>query len=68
MAHNDGGIGVVAVAGGAMVFGDTGVGTMPELYDEGSGRWFTLPHAMIQPRAATGMASVPAALVADRLQ
>ena len=40
--------GVEAVAGGLLV----SEGAMqPELYDEQSGRWFTLPHQMEAPRA-----------------
>jgi uncharacterized protein (DUF2384 family) len=41
--------------------------TPPELFDEESRRWLTLPHAMVEPRKATGLVSVPAAaLVAER--
>ena len=35
-----------------------------ELYDEESGRWFKLPHAMVKPRHSTGLVSVPAAALA----
>jgi hypothetical protein len=35
-----------------------------EMYDEESGRWFTLPHAMVEQRNSTGLASVPAAALA----
>jgi hypothetical protein len=47
----------LAVAGGLIVVGS---GTAPELYDE-TGRWFTLPHAMVQQRKATGLVPVAAA-------
>jgi hypothetical protein len=53
----------VAVAGGLLAVGVN----PPELYDEESRRWLTLPHAMVEPRKATGLVSVPAAaLVAER--
>ena len=38
-----------------------GLAGRPKLYDEESGRWLTLPHAMVQPRQATGLISLPAA-------
>eukprot|EP01046_Picozoa_sp_COSAG06_P054395 COSAG06_NODE_9677_length_1846_cov_1.724671_1_plen_482_part_10 len=60
MAHQHSDISTVAVAGGLLAVG--GVHT-PELYDEESGRWFTLPHAMEQRRQGTGLVSVPAAVL-----
>ena len=60
MAHAHVDMSPVAVAGGLLAVGVT----TPELYEEGTGRWFTLPHAMahkIQKRKATGLISVPAA-------
>jgi hypothetical protein len=33
----------------------------PELYDEESGRWLTLPHTMVEPRRNAGLVSVSAA-------
>ena len=47
--------GAAAVAGGLVV------GGCPELYDEESGRWVTLPHAMVEPGRKSGLISVPAA-------
>ena len=65
LAHRHGNISAVAVAGGLLAVGGRRVA--PELYDEESGRWLTLPHAMVEPRKATGLVSVPAAaLVAER--
>jgi N-acetylneuraminic acid mutarotase len=70
MAHQHGNISIMAVAGGLLAVGFTvavaggllAVGFVPpELYDEGSGRWVTLPHAMVELRQATGLISVPAA-------
>jgi hypothetical protein len=61
MAHKHGTTSTVAVAGGLLTTG----GMSPELYDEESGRWVTLPHAMAKQRDAAGLISVPvAALVA----
>jgi hypothetical protein len=61
MAHKHGSISAVAVAGGLLTTG----ASSPQLYDEGSGRWVTLPHAMAEKRGAAGLISVPvAALVA----
>ena len=57
MAHKHGNISAVAVAGGLLAVG----ATPPELYDEESERWVTLPHAMAGRRKATGLVSVPAA-------
>eukprot|EP01046_Picozoa_sp_COSAG06_P028305 COSAG06_NODE_2542_length_6702_cov_6.759049_1_plen_280_part_10 len=50
-------ISAVAVAGGMLAVGVS----PPELYDEGSGRWLTLPHAMVQPRSNVGLVSASAA-------
>jgi hypothetical protein len=58
MAQKHDNTSAVAVAGGLLVMGLAG---RPELYDEDSGRWLTLPHAMVQPRKATGLISLPAA-------
>jgi hypothetical protein len=61
MAHKHGNISAVAVAGGLLTTG----ASSPQLYDEGSGRWVTLPHAMAKQPDAAGLISVPvAALVA----
>ena len=61
MAHKHGTTSTVAVAGGLLT---TGINS-PQLYDEGSGRWVTLPHAMAKQRDFAGLISVPvAALVA----
>eukprot|EP01046_Picozoa_sp_COSAG06_P018192 COSAG06_NODE_1258_length_10078_cov_2.895280_2_plen_504_part_00 len=57
-AHSHSNISTVAVAGGLIVVGGA---TVPEMYDEESGRWFTLPHAMVQQRKATGLVPVAAA-------
>jgi hypothetical protein len=57
MAHQHANISAVAVAGGLLVVGVNS----NELYDEESGRWLTLPHAMVQPRKGAGLVSVPAA-------
>jgi N-acetylneuraminic acid mutarotase len=58
MAQKHGNISTVAVAGGLIVVGGEAA---PELYEEESGRWFTLPHAMVQQRKATGLVPVAAA-------
>jgi hypothetical protein len=64
MAHTCGNNSTVAVAGGLLVVASRvlalGGALSPELYDEGSGRWLTLPHAMVEQRGGTGLASVPA--------
>ena len=59
MAHKHGNISIMAVAGGLLV-----VGSKPELYDEASGRWLKLPHAMAEKRQGGGLVSVPAAALA----
>ena len=59
--HKHGDCAAVAVAGGMVVIG----GRHPdELFDEASGRWFELPHAMAEPRASTQLVSVPATALA----
>ena len=58
MARSHSAVSAVAVAGGLIVVGGNAA---PELYDEESGRWFTLPHAMVQQRRATGLVPVAAA-------
>jgi hypothetical protein len=58
MAQEHRNVSAVTVAGGLLAVGG---GHMSELYDEESGRWLTLPHAMVEPRAGTGVALVPAA-------
>ena len=57
MAHAYGHLRTVAVAGGLLLVGFN----HPELYEEESGRWLTLPHGMVEQRKATGLISVPAA-------
>jgi hypothetical protein len=60
MAHTHGNISTVAVAGGLLAMG----ANPSELYDEDSGRWLTLPHAMADQRTGTkgtGLVSMPAA-------
>ena len=59
--------GAVEVAGGLLAVGIDGWAgptplglDAPELFDEESGRWFTLPHSMAEPRIAARVASVPA--------
>ena len=49
----------VAVAGGLLAMG----ANRSELFDEESGRWLTLPHAMADKRKGAGLISVPAAAV-----
>jgi hypothetical protein len=60
MAHAHGNISAVSVAGGLLAVGVNS----PELYEEETGRWITLPHAMIAKRQGVGLASVPAAALA----
>eukprot|EP01046_Picozoa_sp_COSAG06_P036774 COSAG06_NODE_4086_length_4588_cov_57.562932_2_plen_519_part_00 len=57
MANKHGDPSAVAVAGGLLKTG----AKVSELYDEGSGRWLKLPHAMVQPRNGAGLVSVPVA-------
>jgi hypothetical protein len=58
MAHQHGNSSAVAVAGGLLAVGGR---VAPELYDEESGRWLTLPHTMVEPRRNAGLVSVSAA-------
>jgi hypothetical protein len=60
MAHKHGNISTVAVAGGLLAVGLN----PPELYDEESGRWVTLPHGMVEQRQGVGLVSMPAAALA----
>eukprot|EP01045_Picozoa_sp_COSAG04_P016879 COSAG04_NODE_1449_length_6694_cov_8.506748_2_plen_259_part_00 len=56
--------GVVAVAGGMVAVGGGYNDDSPaELFDEASGRWFVLPHPMVEPRTrcAASVLSLPAA-------
>eukprot|EP01045_Picozoa_sp_COSAG04_P016717 COSAG04_NODE_1420_length_6837_cov_13.629564_6_plen_385_part_00 len=72
MTHARNGPAAVVVAGGMLVVGgDRGedmhnVLLVPdELFDEESGQWFNLPHAMAQPRMqANSVVSLPAAALA----
>ena len=57
LVHEHGSISVMAVAGGLLAVDVDS----SELYDEGSGRWLTLPHAIAEPRAGAGLVSLPAA-------
>ena len=66
MAHARSGHAVVAVAGGLLAVGGCGRrgrsrdGSLPpdELFDEASGRWFKLPHLMVQPRSCACYAAL----------
>jgi hypothetical protein len=60
MAYQHFNISAVAVAGGLVVVSEDG-DIHNELYDEESGRWVTLPHAMVSRRGGAGLVSVPAA-------
>eukprot|EP01045_Picozoa_sp_COSAG04_P000873 COSAG04_NODE_25_length_37336_cov_18.966941_17_plen_534_part_00 len=65
MAHGRSQPAAVAVAGGFVVVGGAhGPGVPNELFDEESGRWFVLPHAMAQPRASLSAVSLPASALA----
>jgi hypothetical protein len=57
MARKHRQISAVAVAGGLIVVGTTAL----ELYEEETGRWLTLPHAMAELRKGAGLVPVPAA-------
>ena len=46
---------VVAVMGGLLAVGR---GTFNELFEEASGRWFGLPHPMVEPRVGTELVSL----------
>jgi len=71
MAHGRRQHGVVAVRGGMLVVGGVPPGEdleppydpIPpdELFDEASGRWFELPHPMVEPRQQTCVVSLPVA-------
>jgi hypothetical protein len=64
MARPHANISAVAVCSGLVVAGGN---KLPELFEEESGRWVALPHAMAEPRQGTGLISLPAAaLVALR--
>jgi hypothetical protein len=70
MAHGHSNISAVAVAGGMLLVSvdedDYPNEACPnELYDEQSGRWFKLPHAMAQLRSSTRLASMPAAVLIE---
>ena len=59
MAHARSGHAVVPVAGGLLAVGGCyryssrdGPPPPDELFDEASGRWFVLPHSMVQPRSS----------------
>lgn len=58
-ARND--LDVVAVAGGLLAVGAPLHNSCNELYDEESGRWFSLPHPMSEPRVSTNLVLMPAA-------
>ena len=64
MAYQHFNISTMAVAGGLLAVSVDEDRDPNELYDEGSGRWFRLPHAMVEHRKATGLISVPAAALA----
>ena len=54
------------MAGGLLAVGgaraDAAGGLPPdELFDDGSGRWFELPHPMAEPRRDTAVVPLPAA-------
>ena len=72
MAHAREEPGAAAVAGGLVVAGGAlspfgeGADVPDELYDEASGRWFELPHAMAEPRLSTRAVSLPAAALGQR--
>jgi hypothetical protein len=60
MASMHGDPSAVAVSGGLVIVSED-ASDRNELYDEESGRWFALPHAMVQSRQAAGLVSVPVA-------
>jgi hypothetical protein len=59
MAHFHSNKSAVAVSGGLLVVSVDKDNDPNELHNEGSRRWFQLPHAMSVPRASTGLVSVP---------
>jgi hypothetical protein len=61
MANYHRNISTVAVAGGMLLVSVDEDRDPNELYDEDSGRWFQLPHAMVEPRDTIGLVSVPVA-------
>ena len=72
MAHERWQHGLVAVAGGLLAVGgaltdedeDEDVVVPDELFDEASGRWFELPHALAEQRLSCGLVSLPASALA----
>ena len=60
MASMHGDPSAAAVSGGLVIVSED-ASDRNELYDEESGRWFALPHAMVQSRQAAGLVSVPVA-------
>eukprot|EP01046_Picozoa_sp_COSAG06_P035564 COSAG06_NODE_3836_length_4852_cov_13.191458_2_plen_462_part_00 len=56
MARPHANISAVAVCSGLVVAGGN---KLPELFEEESGRWVALPHAMAEPRQGTGLISLP---------
>ena len=68
MAHFHSNKSAVAVSGGLLVVSVDKDNALNELHNEGSGRWFQLPHAMSVPRASTGLVSVPAAALTAQQQ
>ena len=67
MVHGRSGHGLIAVGGGVLaVGGGVNLQVLPaELFDEASGRWFELPHLMVEPRRDTCVVSLPAAALAQ---
>eukprot|EP01045_Picozoa_sp_COSAG04_P001770 COSAG04_NODE_61_length_30104_cov_10.610932_5_plen_363_part_00 len=66
MKHARGGHGIVAVAGGLLAVGGANDAEAPdELFDEASGRWFELPHRMVERRLTLSVTSLPTAAVAQ---
>ena len=64
MAYARGVPGLAVVPGGAVAIGsqnhmDNGAANV-EIYDEDTGRWFRLPHAMAKPRVAGSLITLPA--------
>ena len=57
--------GFIVVGGGVPSDGDgTDLEATDWLFDEKSGRWFDLPHLMVQPRWSPGVVQLPAAALA----
>jgi hypothetical protein len=59
-AHQHGNTSTVAVAGAVLAIGGAPE-ILPELYDEHTRRWLTLPHAMVESRDGAGLVSTPVA-------